>query len=128
MGMSLSAAKPIMEQNLKMDFSPLFEKAFYEALKTQAECIEQDTRDAINAGKLGEEPNIDDQKALKKGAKKFANELSGELAKIISDRIHDYVSEMMISVGPMVLLPTIISPVGPCTGSLQILPTDFKIM
>jgi hypothetical protein len=127
MGKSLSAAKPIMENNLKSDFSPLFKAAFFEALKAQAKCIEDDTKSAVNKSKSGGDPTKDDEKALKKAAEKFTEELSADLAKIIATEVHNYVKEIMITINNAPILPTVVSPMGPCTGTLTIPPTSFQI-
>jgi hypothetical protein len=132
MGMSLEAAKPLLEQNLKNDFSKIikdaFEKALYEAFKAQT-----DDTDGLNSS--GPQSEDDVKKRMdnkyKNASKKFAevanDNISGDLAKQITARVHDYVKEMMITVNNAPVLPTVVSPMGPCTGTLTILPTSFQI-
>lgn len=123
MGMSLAAAKPILKQKLQSDFDKIFEDAFYDALVAQF-----DESDRIEGGPKSEEDvkkRIDNK--FRNASKKFANSISNRLATQISERIHDYVKEMMIVVNNAPVLPTIISPTGPCTGTISILPTNFKI-
>ena len=131
MGMTLSAAKPLMEQNLKSDLNSIikdaFEKALYEALKAQS-----DDSDSVDNGPTSEadvKNRID--KKFKNASKKFAEvaskEMAGDIAKLISSEVHDFVKEMMITVNNAPVLPTVVSPMGPCTGTITIMPTFFQI-
>ena len=100
MGMTLSAAKPLLQQDLY--------NAFYDAYMTQ----------------YNEDPEIgscnsEAKSELDKAAKKFASSLSSDMAQAI----YDFVKEMSIQA---TVTGTIISPSGPCTGSMP--PTSFTIL
>ena len=96
----LVSAKPNLEQKLN--------KVLYDAYMTQ----------------YNEDPEIgscnsEAKSELDKAAKKFASSLSGDMAQAI----YDFVKEMSIQA---TVTGTIISPSGPCTGSMP--PTSFTIL
>jgi hypothetical protein len=129
MGISLKAAKPIYEQQLKLEFNDILENAFYEALKS----LDMGEEDEVNNMSPEIRPVIiKANKKLnerhKKSAKKFAQAAAGDLAKAVAEKTYDFVKEIFINVNNAPVLPTLISPTGPCTGTLTILPTNFQIM
>ena len=63
----------------------------------------------------------------KEFGKVASQEMAGDIAKLISSEVHDFVKEMMITVNNAPVLPTVVSPMGPCTGTLTIMPTFFQI-
>ena len=132
MGMTLSAAKPLMEQNLKKDLNNIikssFEKALEAALKKQNEELNKVSKPSDDTGSNAKNAA---EKALEEACKEFgkvaSQEMAGDIAKLISSEVHNFVKEMMITVNNAPVLPTVVSPMGPCTGTLTILPTFFQI-
>lgn len=127
--MSLQAAKPTYEMQLKNEFSSILERAFYEALKAQ----DSGEENAFNslpaevspaAKKVREEMD----KKFKNAAKKFSQEASGDMAKAVAEKTYNFIKEMMINVDNAPVPPSVVSPTGSCTGTLTILPTNFQIM
>lgn len=132
MGMTLSAAKPLMEQNLKKDLNNIikssFEKALEAALKKQNEELNRVSKPSDDTGSDAKKAA---ERALEEACKEFgkvaSQEMAGDIAKLISSEVHDFVKEMMITVNNAPVLPTVVSPMGPCTGTLTIMPTFFQI-
>lgn len=100
MAMTLIAAKPILQQDLY--------KAFHDAYMSQFQ-------NNSEAGKY----NNDSKKSIEKAADKFSQQLSKDMAQAI----YDFVKEIGIEV---IIPPTVISPSGPCTGSIPM--TNFTIL
>jgi hypothetical protein len=98
--MPLSTAKITLEQDL-ID-------AFYDAYKSQVS-----TPDAEGVSLIEDPDSID--KSLRDQAEK--------MGKGMAQAIHDYVTQMSISV---TLSGTVISPSGPCVGTIP--PTSFQIL
>ena len=100
MGMTLSAAQPILQINLY--------KAFYDAYMSQYSTDPE-------AGNC----NLEAKKSFEKAASKFSQQLSQDMAQAI----YDFVKEMSIQA---VVTGTIVAPSGPCTGSIP--PSNFTII
>ena len=101
MGITLSAAKTKLEMDLK--------QAFFDAYMTQYE-----PNNIPQAAKYDNDTKI----AMQKKADDFSISLSKDLATAI----YDFVKEIGITV---TLSGTVISPSGPCTGTIPI--TSFTI-
>lgn len=99
MGITLAAAKPLLQKNLY--------NAVYNAYMTQ---ISEDPE----AG----EYNARAKQSLQKAADKFASALSKDMA----DAVCDFVKEMSITA---TVTGTITSPAGPCAGAIP--PNNFII-
>lgn len=127
--MSLQAAKPTYEMQLKNEFSSILERAFYEALKAQDSGEENESNSlSAEASSVAKKARKEMDKKFKNAAKKFSQEASGDMAKAVAEKTYNFIKEMMINVNNAPVLPTIVSPTGPCTGTLTILPTNFQIM
>jgi hypothetical protein len=98
--MPLSTAKITLEQDIA--------KAFYDAYKSQ-----------LNEPNEGGVSLIEDSSGIDKSLKDQAD----KIGKGMAQAIHDYVTQMSISV---TLSGTVISPSGPCTGAIP--PTSFQIL
>ena len=98
--MPLSTAKIVLEQELI--------KAFYDAYKSQ---VSIPTENGVSL--------VDDSASIDKALYEQAE----QMGKGMAAAIHNYVSQMDISV---VLSGTVISPSGPCVGTIP--PTSFTIL
>lgn len=128
MGKSLEVAKPILEKELRSDFEKILEEAFYEALKAtddnETYSFNKLSPDISHVAKLARDKT---DKKFKNAAKKFSEEASPKLAKQISQRVYDFIKEIMITVNASPITGTISSPVGPCAGIINITPNFFQI-
>lgn len=98
--MPLSTAKITLEQDIA--------KVFYDAYRSQ---LTEPSEGGISL--------IEDTSGIDKSLKDQAD----KIGKGMAQAIHDYVTQMSISV---TLSGTVISPSGPCTGAIP--PTSFQIL
>lgn len=125
----LSTNKPLMKNSLNSllnasSGSPVYDaayNAYYEANKCEMNSMSPDDDPSGIANKAASETN----EKLKDHAKDFATEFcknlkNGGFMDTIADEIDKHVKSMMLTISIPVLLPTIVSPMGPCTGSLMI--------
>ena len=129
----LSTNKPLMDQKLNALYENAFRKAAYNAYyntnNKPTPAIEFDPDDdpeAVAQAKASvAEGELKRKNELKDDSNKFADEFvnqlkSAKLLETISDEIDGHIKSMMLTINIPTLLPTIISPVGPCTGALTI--------
>lgn len=130
----LSANKPLMQQkfaNMLMDNSGLFYKAAYNA---QYKMLENDHKRMVNGfssdnafntpnGRIAiDKPTDKWEESSKVFAKEFVKALrDGNFDQILADEIDNHIKsmELMITMQPQGIA-TIISPMGPCSGSMII--------
>ena len=119
----LSTNKPSMDNKLKKLYD-VFEDAAYEAfLKSEGY---DDVDDQIDGMELQNKPNKSEiKKKMEDSAKTFSDEFvkqlkDGKVLETISDEIDKHVKSIKLMISVPTLLPTIVSPVGPCTGALTI--------
>jgi hypothetical protein len=129
----LSTNKLLMDQKLTALYDSAFRQAAYNAYyntnNKPTGSIEFDADDDPNIiaqtkAKLSE-GEIKREKDLKTDSNKFADEFvkqlkSAKLLETLSDEIDGHIKSMMLTINIPALLPTIISPMGPCTGTLTI--------
>lgn len=129
----LSANKPLMDQKFNALYDSAFRQAAYNAyynthdkptpvvdFNTDDPDLIKQANDRINTNKK------DFEKDLKKDANKFADEFvnqlkSAKLLETLSDEIDSHIKAMKLVI---TMLPqgiaTLVSPMGPCTGSMII--------
>lgn len=119
----LSTNKPSMDNKLKKLYN-VFEDAAYEAfLKSEGY---DDVDSQIDGLELQNKPNKSEiKKKMEDTAKTFSDEFvkqlkDGKVLETISDEIDKHVKSIKLMISVPTLLPTIISPMGPCTGALTI--------
>ena len=119
----LSTNKPSMDNKLKKLYN-VFEDAAYEAfLKSEGY---DDVDSQIDDLELQNKPNKSEiKKKMEDTAKTFSDEFvkqlkDGKVLETISDEIDKHVKSIKLMISVPTLLPTIISPMGPCTGALTI--------
>jgi hypothetical protein len=116
-----------MDQNLKAlynTFKDAAYEAYYEANKPTKPAPDPDD----TTGNLQKQSNSaynDLEKKVKDSANIFADEFvkklkNGKVLETISDEIDGHVKAIKLMISVPTLLPTIISPMGPCTGALTI--------
>ena len=130
----LATNLPIMKQNLNklLDVPPVegpvykaAYNAYYEANK--AETVSYSSDDDPLGNQTTESVKIvaDKNNNIDKCADKFAKEFCKQLKQngfmnAIADEIDGHIKAMKLMINIPTLLPTIISPMGPCTGALSI--------
>lgn len=124
----LSVNKPLMDNKLKSLYDVLENAAYdayYEANKAEAASYSPNDDPCGNqqseSVKITETINAAVEKCADKFAKEFCKQLKqGKFIETISDEIDGHVKAMKLMINVPALLPTIISPMGPCTGALSI--------
>lgn len=125
---------PIMKQNLNklLDVSPVegpvykaAYNAYYEANKAEAASYSPDDDPLGNQTTESTKIAVDINNNIDKCAVKFATEFCNQLKQngfmdAIADEINSHIKSIKLMINMPALLPTIISPAGPCTGSLMI--------
>lgn len=125
----LSSNKPLMTAKLNSLLnvskgSPIYDaayNAYYESNKCAFGVVSADDDPMGVSSSAANETN----KKLKECAKNFAEEFcknlkDGGFMDTIADEIDKHIKAMMLTINIPALLPTIVSPTGPCTGSLTI--------
>jgi len=129
----LSVNKPLMDQKLNALYNVL-EKAAYDArynegkrdldaadAKLNDPKFDKDIKASIESNPDYIKREIDLKDKSNKFAADFVNALKqGKFIETISDEIDGHVKAIKLMINIPVLLPTIASPVGPCTGALSI--------
>ena len=114
MAQSLAAHLPTFKHNVKK----ILEDGAREAMKTT---FVENSSDAVISNRIQKEIND----AADKWAKKFADEIADDLC----DAINDHIKEMWIMVSGHAVPSTSVltSPMGPVSGVINLLQTDFTI-
>lgn len=124
---------PIMKENLNLLLTPskgnpfydAAYDAYYEASKAEAvsyspdddPCGNQRSESVEIAEKINEAVEI----CADKFAKSFCDSLKkGKFMDCLADEVDNHIKSMKLMINMPTLLHTIISPAGPCTGSLMI--------
>lgn len=129
----LSVNKPLMDQKLNALYNVL-EKAAYDArynegkrdldaadAKLNDSTFDKDIKASIESNPEYIKREIDLKDKSNKFAADFVNALKqGKFIETISDEIDCHVKAIKLMINVPTLLPTIISPMGPCTGALSI--------
>lgn len=123
----LSVNKPLMDQKLNALYNVLENaayKAYYNQLKSKFDNSKTDIQDS-EISKIVASENIKLENEMKNDAAQFANDFcnalkQGKFIETISDEIDGHVKAIKLMINVPALLPTIISPMGPCTGALSI--------
>ena len=136
----LSTNLPLMKANLNVLLTaskgnPVYDAAYNAYYKAGEKSFEDQQKNinTINTNNQAYNTNIDYSSAnnkeidetLKKYSDVFATEFcnnlkSGGFLDSIADEIDSHIKSMMLSINVPVIPPTLISPVGPVTGSLMI--------
>lgn len=115
--------------NKLLDAPPLGEgvvyKAAYEAYYNAIDVDINDSNDDPDLAPIVAKAKIDCEQKKKDDAKQFATDFcnglkDGKFMETIADEIDKHIKSAQIDISIPALLPTIISPMGPCTGSLNI--------
>lgn len=123
----LATNKLSMDQRLKSLYD-IFEdaayKAYYNQLKSKFDNSKADIQDAELSSIIASE-TVKLENEMKNDAAQFANDFcnalkKGKLLETISDEIDGHVKSIKLMINIPALLPTIVSPMGPCTGALNI--------
>jgi len=121
MGKSLAGAKINFENTLRDIFKRELEEALKSAYMTQFS-----ENNNQNASKI----NLETKKVMEIAANNFAVEaadkFSSKASKDIANAIYNYIKEMQITI-THTSLGTLISPMGPVTGTFTILPSEVTI-
>lgn len=129
----LATNLPIMKTNLNLLLTPskgnpfydAAYNAYYEANKAEAASYSSDDdplgNQTIESAKITEDINNNIDKCAITFATEFCNKLKQNgFMDAIADEIDGHVKAIKLMINIPVLLPTITSPVGPCTGALSI--------
>lgn len=130
----LATNLPIMKQNLNKLLNvppiegPVYKaayNAYYEANKAEAATYLPDVDPLGNLTAESAKITADINNNIDKCATKFATEFCNQLKQngfmdAIADEINGHVKAIKLMINIPALLPTIISPMGPCTGALSI--------
>lgn len=125
----LSVNKPLMKNSLNMLLlatkgNPFYDAA-YNAYYESNKCEMNSVSATDDPSGISNNAALDTNSKIKKRANDFAVEFCNTLKKggfmdTIADEIDKHVKSMMLTINIPMLLPTIISPMGPCTGTLTI--------
>ena len=125
----LSTNLPLMKNSLNSlllskEGNPFYDaayKAYYESNKCIMDSASIDDDPSGIANRSANEANEKLKDRAAEFAKEFCNILkNGGLMDSIADEIDKHIKSMLLTINIPALLPTIISPTGPCTGSLSI--------
>lgn len=125
----LSTNKPLMKSAFNSllndkEGNPFYDaaySAYYESNKCEINSFSADDDPSGISNNAANEINIKLHDRAKVFAKEFCSNLKNSgFMDSIADEIDNHIKSMMITIDVPVLLPTIISPVGPCTGSISI--------
>lgn len=127
----LSVNLPLLKQKLNQLIAvpPIKEsvmyKAAYNAYYNVTKTEMNGNNDDPDLAPTLAQAKTDCEKKQKEDAEKFAKEFcnslkDGGFMDTIADEINSHIKSAQIDITVPALLPTIISPVGPCTGSLSI--------
>lgn len=130
----LATNLPIMKQNLNklLDVPPVegpvykaAYNAYYEANKAEAASYSSEDdplgNQTVESAKIVADINSNIDKCADKFAKEFCKQLKQNgFMNAIADEIDGHVKAIKLMINIPALLPTIISPMGPCTGALSI--------
>ena len=130
----LATNLPIMKQNLNklLDVPPVegpvykaAYNAYYEANKAETVSYSSDDdplgNQTTESAKIVADINNNIDKCADKFAKEFCKQLKQNgFMNAIADEIDGHIKAMKLMINIPTLLPTIISPMGPCTGALSI--------
>ena len=119
----LSINKPTMDKNLKALYDVLYDAAYEGYLKAEGY---DDVDSNIDDLEIQNKPDKSEIKGkMEDTAELFADEFvkqlkDGSFLETISDEIDTHVKAIKLMISVPTLMPTIISPMGPCTGALTI--------
>lgn len=119
----LSTNKPTMDKNLKALYDVLYDAAYEGYLKAEGY---DDVDSNIDDLEIQNKPDKSEIKGkMEDTAELFADEFvkqlkDGSFLETISDEIDTHVKAIKLMISVPTLMPTIISPMGPCTGALTI--------
>lgn len=130
----LATNLPIMKQNLNklLDVPPVegpvykaAYNAYYEANKAETVSYSSDDdplgNQTTESAKIVADINNNIDKCADKFAKEFCKQLKQNgFMNAIADEIDGHIKAIKLMINIPTLLPTIISPMGPCTGALSI--------
>lgn len=130
----LATNLPIMKQNLNklLDVPPVegpvykaAYNAYYEANKAETVSYSSENdplgNQTTESAKIVADINNNIDKCADKFAKEFCKQLKQNgFMNAIADEIDGHIKAMKLMINIPTLLPTIISPMGPCTGALSI--------
>lgn len=103
----------------KAAYHAFFDKT-YDRLKKTSDPTDLDLYESLKTNNMLKDDNI---KKLKEEAHDFASffaDAMDEILKEISSQVDSHIKSASINISVPALLPTIISPMGPCSGSLSI--------